>query len=92
MKADRLQSIIGAEVTNLTIEFANRKIASLTPSFSAFADFGWSAVDGFVAVIGNVNTTHGFVKRAVQYVDSGVASPANTWEHIVWTVKSRDCS
>ena len=54
--------------------------------FDIFADFGWNSTDGFVAMIGNTGTTHGFVKHAVQYVDSGVSSPANTWQHIVWTV------
>ena len=56
-------------------------------SFDIFADFGWNSTDGFVALAGGAGTmNHGFVKHAVQYIDSGVASALNSWEHVVWTV------
>jgi RHS repeat-associated protein len=58
-----------------------------TNNFDIFADFGWNSTDGFVALVGGSGVNnHGFVKHLVQYVDSGVASPLNSWEHIVWTV------
>jgi hypothetical protein len=55
----------------------------------AAVSFGTNGTDGFGFWLSNIgdNLIH-FIKYSVADISSGIATTANTWEHIVWTVDS----